>query len=144
MKKENGITLVSLIIYIIIMIIAMGAMSTIINEFYKNTDNMEADTKQIIEFNKFNTYFLKEIKKKGNNVDTINDENKYILFSSGNSFSLSNNRIYYNDIQVCVGVEDFIIQSGLNGDGTNTDIIYITLKIGDFTKSINYKIEEIY
>lgn len=142
MKKEQGITLTALVIYIIVMIIVLGVISTIINQFYKNNNSIEADTEEILEFNKFNTYFLKEVKAKGNKVDTIS--NNYILFGTGNSFSLSNNKIYYNNVEICKGVQSLTIAQGKDGTGEEKNIIYITLTFENFTKSINYKIEEIY
>ena len=88
MKDNKGITLVSLIVYIIIMFIVLGVMSSIVNTFYKNNNKAEADTEDILQFNHFNTYFLKEVKQRENKVDTISGN--YILFSSGNSFSFKN------------------------------------------------------
>ena len=96
MKSNKGITLVSLVIYVIVMIIVIGVMGAVSSNFYKNTNSMQVDTEEILEFNKFNTYFLKEIKAPKNTVDTIGNEGEYILFESGNSFSFSNNIIYYN------------------------------------------------
>ena len=142
MKKENGITITALIIYIIVMIMVLGVINVIINQFYQNTNSIEADTEEILEFNKFNTYFLKEVKSKGNKVDSINEN--YILFGTGNSFSLSSDKIYYNNVEICKGVQALTISQGKNGTGEEKDIIYVTLTFGNFTKSINYKIEEIY
>lgn len=142
MKKEQGITLTALVIYIIVMIIAIGVISTIVNQFYQNTNSIEADTKEILEFNKFNTYFLKEVKTKGNKIDSISEN--YILFGTGNSFSLSGNKIYYNNVEVCKGVQALTILQGKDGDGIDEDVVYVTLTFGNFRKSINYKIEEIY
>lgn len=142
MKKEKGITLTALVIYIIVMVIAVTVINSIISQFYQNTNSIEADTEEIIEFNKFNTYFLKEVKSKGNKVDTINEN--YILFKTGNAFSLSSDKIYYNNIEICKGVQTFTILQGKNGDGIDNNIIYVTLSFKNFTKSINYKLEEIY
>lgn len=144
MKSDIGITLMALVIYVIVMMIVIGVMSAILNNFYNNTNNMQADTEDILEFNNFNTYFLKEIKSAGNSVDSIDNEKKYILFTSGNSFSFSNGEVYYNDIEICKGIKKFEILQGKNGNGLDKDIIYVTLGFKNFTKSINYKIEEIY
>lgn len=144
MKSDRGITLMALVIYVIVMMIVIGVMSAILNNFYNNTNNMQADTEDILEFNNFNTYFLKEIKSAGNSVDSIDNEKKYILFTSGNSFSFSNGEVYYNDIEICKGIKKFEILQGKNGNGLDKDIIYVTLGFKNFTKSINYKIEEIY
>lgn len=144
MKKEQGITLTSLVIYIFVMFIVLGVMSAIINQFYQNTNSIEADTEEILEFNKFNTYFLKEVKTKGNKVDSISENDNYILFGTGNTFSLFSDKIYYNNVEICKGVQSLIISQGKNGDGLDKNIIYVTLTFENFTKSINYKIEEIY
>lgn len=142
MKNQKGITLTSLVIYVVVMFIALGIMSSIINSFYNNNDTIEADTEEIREFNNFNTYFLKEIKKNGNSLDSIQDN--YILFASGNSFSLNNESIYYNNIEICKGVKEFSAKQGKDGDNIDKTVIYITINFENFSKSINYKIEEIY
>ena len=141
MRKQNGITLVALVLYIILMIIILGIMTLVTNEFYKNTDTVQGNVQEVIEFNKFNNYFLKEIKT-NNKVDKVS--NNYILFSSGNSFSISNESIYYNNIKVCEGVKNLEITLGKNGDGVDRTIINVTLTFENFSKSISYKIENIY
>ena len=149
MKNQNGITLVSLVIYVIIMIIVTGIMGSIINEFYTNTETVQGNVKEIVEFNKFNTYFLKEVKSYGNEVDHIDNSQNYILFKSGNAFSLSNNNIYYNNLKICSKVQDINISFGTykNGEGTEVEdntVIKVTLKFSNFEKSIKYKVENIY
>lgn len=151
MKSDKGITLVALVIYVIVMIIVIGIMSTILDNFYKNTNSMQADTEEILQFNNFNTYFLKEIKSNGNSVDSIGNEDKYILFASGNSFSFNsdNNKIYYNDIEICKQVQDMTISYGkvtndLGEEVEDNTVINITISFKEFSKSIKYKIEEIY
>ena len=96
MKQEKGITLVSLIMYVAVMIIVLAVMSSVITNFYKNNQSLDARVEEILEFNKFNTYFLKEIKLYNNNIDSIKSEDgkTYILFSSGNSFLFDMNKIY--------------------------------------------------
>ena len=142
MKKEYGVTLTALVIYIIVMLIAIGVISAIMSEFHYNTISIENNTEEILKFNKFNMFFLKEIKSKENKVNTINEN--YILFKTGNSFSLSGDKIYYNNLEICDKVQGFTILQGKNGDSIATDIIYITISFENFAKSINYKIEEIY
>ena len=95
MKKNNGITLVTLVIYVIVMLIIVGVMTAITNTFYRNTEVVKGNVQEVVEFNKFNSYFLKEVKLYNNKVDTYVDD-KYILFASGNSFSINNDSIYYN------------------------------------------------
>lgn len=142
MKNQKGITLVSLILYVVVMTIVIAVMSSIISSFYKNTDTMQGNVGEIVEFSKFNNYFLKEVKTKNNKVDRI--DTSYILFSSGNSFSISNNAIYYNSIKICNNVQSMEIKSGKDGNGEDESIINVTLNFENFNKSINYKIETIY
>lgn len=137
MKKQNGVTLVSLILYIAIMIIVLGMMTTITTSFYKNTTNLEWDVQQIVEFNKFNIYFLKEIKTNNNAVDKY-ESNNYILFKTGNSFSIANNAIYYNSIKICNDVKSMEITL------VNPTVINVKLEFENYSKSMNYKIENIY
>ena len=54
MKSKRGVTLVSLIIYIMVMIIVIAIMSQIISRFYSNTQELNSDTESVLEFNKFN------------------------------------------------------------------------------------------
>lgn len=146
MKKEKGITLISLVVYVIVMIIVLATMSLITTQFYSNTQVLQGNVEEILEFNVFNNYFLKEVKTTDNKVEELEnvESNKYILFSSGNSFSLLNKAIYYNDKKICDGVQNVIFSLGKNGDGQDNTIINVTVDFSNFSKTINYKIENIY
>ena len=138
MKSKRGVTLVSLIIYIMVTIIVIAIMSQIISRFYSNTQELNSDTESVLEFNKFNSYFLKEIKQRDNELDSI--INNSILFTSGNTFSKQGNHIYYNNIPICSNVKSFI---AIEDEHDNT-IINISIEFENFSKSINYKIEDLY
>lgn len=142
MKSNRGITLAALVVYVIVMVIVLGVIGAILNEFYSNNEILEADTEDIVELNRFNSYFLKEIKTRNNKVDTI--ESNYILFKSGNSFSFSNHAIYYNNIVICRGVQGVMMQLGKNEDGINNDIINVVITFNNYSKILNYKLENIF
>lgn len=142
MKTDKGITFVSLVVYVIVMIIVISVMSYIITNFYNNTDATRGNVQEITEFNKFNTYFLKEVKKPNNGIDHISDT--YILFKSGNSFSISNNILYYNNKELCYNVQNMQITLGKNGDGIDKTIVNVKVSFENFEKSMSYKIEDIY
>jgi hypothetical protein len=150
MKKCKGITLMTLIIYVGVLLVVIAVMSSIIENFYQNNTTANENTKAILEFNKFNTYFLKEIKKPGNAVEALvnNNNNNYILFKTGNSFSLQNKIIYYNNIKICDGVENVQFSYGKkNNSDETTDETIIDVKVtfeNNFSREIKYKIEEIY
>ena len=82
--------------------------------------------KQNFELRKENAALKKELKR------------------TSNALSFANNKIYYNNVEICNGVESLTILQGKNGDGVNKDIVYITVNFKNFTESMNYKIEEIY
>jgi len=79
-----------------------------------------------------------------NQLDSISDDNNYILFKSGNSFSFNNNMIYYNNIKICEGVQSLEFKLGKDGDNLDDTIIYVMINFKNFSKAINYKIENIY
>lgn len=146
MKKDNGVTMVSLVLYIVVMTIVLGVMSSIITNFYKNTNTLQGNTQDVVEFGKFNTYFLKEVKTNNNKVDHISTDNSYILFTSGNSFSISNNALYYNNIKICDKVQslEFALEQDKEDGTEEYTIINVTLNFSNFNKSIRYKLENIY
>ena len=63
MKKQNAITLASLVIYIIVMLMMIGVMSSISLNFYKNTVALDKDTKEVLTnfFKLKYFYFLSKI-----------------------------------------------------------------------------------
>lgn len=151
MSNEKGITLISLIIYVVVMTIVLIIMGSIVTNFYSNTESTFANVKEAVEFNKFNIYFLKEVKLYDNAIDTINLENDtpYILFTSGNAFIFDNNKIYYNNIEICDGVKNISFAYGTTVDESgkeieDTTVIKADLSFEKFSKSMNYKIENIY
>ena len=137
MKNQSGVTLISLTIYIIVMTIVLVVMMAIINQFYNNIDGMKADTEELLQTSKFNSYFLREIKKQGNGIDTIED--RYILFKSGNSFSFHNEKLYYNQIVICDNVKDFTVI-----ESEYPNVVRTILNFEHYEKVMDYKIEEIY
>lgn len=151
MKNERGITLASLVIYVVAMIIAITFMSSVVTNFYNNNSDLSIGMQEILNFNKFNTYFLKEVKKADNAVDKIDieGENSYILFKSGNTFYHRNDKIYYNNIELCDKVKNLKFEFGmsLNDEGQGVEdqtIICVTLTFENISKTIKYKIENIY
>lgn len=151
MKKQEGITLVSLIIYVAVMIIVLSVLSSVISNFYSNMQGINTNVEKLIEFNKFNIYFLKEVKLYNNAVDTIEskDDSSYVLFKSGNSFIFKSNKIYYNNLEICKNIKDITFNYGKKIDENGTEvedksIIKVFLNFEDFKKTMNYKIENIY
>lgn len=113
MKNNKGITLISLIIYVIAMTIVIGIIATLTSFFYKNI-NIEDINNDTTQFTKFSSIFLDEINKEKNIIidckTSLQNGLKvsYIVFSSGNqyTFKSENNCIYKNKIKICNNIND--------------------------------------
>ena len=104
MKSEKGVSLVSLIIYLIAMTITVGIVARISNYFYRNINILDTSLTSSEEFLNFNAY----INIKGNEVQTIGEREissgrmKYLIFSkTGNQYGFINNEIYLNQVKIC-------------------------------------------
>ena len=118
MKNNRGITLTSLIIYIIGMLIVIATIATLTSFFYRNVDINELERLSTEQFTEFSSIFSKEINKKNNkviecktNIEVIDGNDykiSYIIFSIGNQYTYKqeSNTIYKNNIKVCTGIED--------------------------------------
>ncbi len=104
MKKERGITLISLIIYIIILILVISMLSIVSDMFFSNTKYITDSGKYIAEFNKFNMYFIEDVK---NNKDTYKVTNNEIIFEDGTIYTYKkapDNGIYRNKVKICKNI----------------------------------------
>ena len=103
MKKEKGITLISLTIYVIVMAIVIGVMAIITTFFYKNMEN-EFDIDPIAEYTTFNSYFSDEVNHE--NIRILECDTNYIAFSNGVQYSYipENKGIYRNKVKICRNV----------------------------------------
>lgn len=106
MKSNRGVTLTTLIIYIIVLIIVIGILTTVSNNFYANTKYITDNGKYISEFNKFNMYFIEDVKN-NSNIYSITDNE--IVFADGTVYnykSSPDNGIYRNKVKICKNVEN--------------------------------------
>lgn len=109
MKKDKGITLISLIIYVIGMTIMVATIVTLTSFFYKNIDvgEINSDTTQ---YTKFSSVFSEEINKENNSVidcKELLDGVSYIIFSSQNQYTFNeeSKAIYKNNVKICDNVD---------------------------------------
>lgn len=112
MKSEKGISLISLIIYLIAFTTAVAIVANVSNYFYKNLTMSGNSLKTNEQFLKLNSYLTKEINIKGNVIKSIGDtyEGKkmnYIVFASTkNQYSFINGEIYFNQTKICSDIND--------------------------------------
>ena len=66
MRTEKGLTLISVTIYIIVMLIIVSVITVLTSYFYKNVNIQSINQDLNQQYTKFNSYFIKEVNKKGN------------------------------------------------------------------------------
>lgn len=104
MRKERGVTLVSLIIYITLMCLVIATLSIVSDLFYSNTKYIKDNSKNISEYNKFNMYFIEDVK---NNKNTYQVTDNNIIFEDGTVYTYKadiDKSIYRNKIKICQNI----------------------------------------
>lgn len=118
MKSEKGITLISVIIYLFAMVMALTIVGLITSFFFENIYEIKDMGELTSEYNKFNIFFIEDMKNSyAVNYENIG-ENSKIQFSPE------------------VGSKDTIIYS-INGGSIYRDSVKIADNISNF-KVINY------
>ena len=142
MKKEDGVTLTSIIIYIIALLIVIGVVSTLTSYFYKNVDIDDESVLTNSQFTKFNSFFTSEINQPGIKVieKGENENVSYIAFSNKQiyTFSKQNNAIYLNEIKIC----DNITRCNFDYTEENGNIkITVDFAAGTFSRITTYNLK---
>lgn len=124
MESQKGVTLTSLVIYIMLVLIIVGILATITATFQGNLKEINKEGTKNTEIDKFNVYFLKEVKKQGNDIDSITDVE--IIFTLGDKYTFRDNCIYLNEnIKISENIENCIFSSSLVNGKT---VITVTIK----------------
>ncbi len=154
MKKEKGVTLISLIIYVILMTFVIAGVSLITASFYTNINEFDEESETAVSFAKFNMYFLTDIKR--NDVDVVEYGSNYIVLSyvidettinnggvtvqTGETktveYSVQDDILYRDKVKICEDVEDISIQVT-----DNDTVITITMIIDGTERSTTYSVE---
>ena len=139
MKTEKGVTLISVLVYVIAMVIVIAVIASLTGYFYSNVDiNMESQdiSKQ---YTKFNSFFTEEINKSGNIVidSDTESENPYIVFANKNQYTFikQNKAIYLNQVKIATNIEECTFETKIKN---GKSIIIVKIKANDFTKTTEY------
>ena len=146
MKSEKGITLIVLSIYIIVFPIIIVLLANLSSYIYSNIENINDSSVDISEINKFNMYFISDIKTNNQaDVKTLSDNNQntiQIIFQDGDVYSYVEDEksIYKNEQKIARNIEAF------NAEGykkNNKTYIQVSIEIGtkdeaNYTKTTNY------
>lgn len=73
--------------------------------FFNNTKYISDTGKNVAEFNKFNMYFIEDVK---NNSDVYSIENNKIVFQDGTTYIYAENGIYKGKVKICENIASCI------------------------------------
>lgn len=145
MKKEKGITLVALSVYLIIVSAILAGLSNLSSHVYKNIGKLASENLSSEEFNKFNINFVKSVKEnKTADITSLNND-IIIKFGDGTTYNYisSEKTIYKNKIKIAKNINYF---TAIEQNNNNKNVIQIEIGTGkdsgsvnnDFGKTINY------
>ena len=138
MKSEKGVTLMALVIYIAIATIVISAMGLLGSYFYNNMKLIKTDSSYVIEYNKFNMFFIQDVKS---NV-TANVATDSITFEDGTKYIYKDGKIYRNDKEIAANVKSATFSSETyKVSNTTKNIIVVNLNIGENEKEYQKEIE---
>lgn len=104
LKENKGITLTSLVIYIIVFVIIIAIMANISNYFYSNIDGIKDSPKYVDEFNKFSMFFVADVKR---NTEVVTISEDSLQFADGTKYEYRDNCIYRNNEKISKYVKSF-------------------------------------
>lgn len=147
MKKENGVTIISLIAYVVLMTLAVAAVSTITSSFYTNLNGIDKSAKGTVAFSKFNMFILNDMKTDGMMVNEVT-ENKIELEvpkSNGGTetvrYTVVDNGLYRNSVKICDKIEEYSFSTRRTGPNREITAITVYLKIDNYVKTTTYAVE---
>lgn len=144
MKSEKGITLAALVIYVLIFSITIVLLASLSNYIFQNLNKISAEEISSEEFNKFNVYFIKDVKESRiANVKAGQSDEVIITLESGSTYTYKDdeNAIYKNKEKIAINIVSFTAETKVEN---NKNIIDVTIKTGKdplnpkFSKNIKY------
>ncbi len=148
MKREEGITLASLVLYVIIFSFTLGLLAALSNFVYDNMDIISSDSISSEEFNKFNINFLKDVKENSDAVVSNLNGSVVVTFGSDNktvyTYKASDKAIYKDKVKIATNILKFDVSKKNDTAHNNKNVITVTIETGknaekpSFKKTINY------
>lgn len=138
MKSDKGVTLIALVIYIAVFTIVVSTMTLLSSYFYNNMHLIKDDASYVVEYNKFNMFFIQDVKH--NSTATI--ENNVIRFEDGTIYEYKSNSIYRNDKEIAANVKSATFNlKTYKVKNTTKNLILVNLNIGEGEKEYQKEIE---
>lgn len=155
MRDSKGVTLISVIIYLIGITLLIALVSTLTNFIYTDISIINNSSQNLNEYIKFNMFFLEDIKEKGNSVykienqyseDTVGEEQTQeiistkLIFTNGNQYTFIDEAIYKNNVKICENITNVEWTAQIDSTTKNT-IVNVLITVGEsveYTKAISY------
>lgn len=138
MKSDKGVTLIALVIYIAVFTIVVSTMALLSSYFYNNMHLIKDDASYVVEYNKFNMFFIQDVKH--NSTATI--VNNVIKFEDGTIYEYKSNSIYRNDKEIAANVKSATFNmKTYKVENTTKNLILVNLNIGEGEKEYQKEIE---
>ena len=149
MKSEKGITLAILVIYVIFFSIIIGLLAALSTYIYSNLEYINDDSVDVSEFNKFNMYFIEDVKtnKQAEIKQLMSNDGKNVLqiaFEDGDTYRYikEEKTIYKNMQKIAKNIQDLDAMQ-IEDATSNKKYIEIRIKIGakgetNYEQKINY------
>ena len=142
MKNEKGITLVSLIIYLIFLSFSISMLLIMTRDISFGTTSIYDSAQGVGSFNSFNTSFIQDVKSSEScKVEKDSNGNIRITLSNGSIYTYVTNEktIYRNSIKISTNISEFEVT--YNDESKKNIVVKIT--IGDsktylYGKKIRY------
>ena len=134
MKSERGITITSIMIYVIAFTFTVIIIGRMITFFYKNIKDVSKNTDTDGQYTKITSYITKEINIEENEVESWGKD--YIIFSkSENQYTFKNGQLFMNKVKIANNLEkcEFYYDE-------DNEIIYVNIQIKDKYYSSTYTI----
>ena len=141
MKSQKGVTLVALVIYIIVFTIVISILSVVSSFFFSNVNFVKEQANYAPEFNKFNMFFIQDVKNNKNVTITGNT----VEFADGTTYDFNSDQkaIYRNGKAIAKNIQVAVFKpSTVTIRNTTKNIVNVNIAIGKagslFTKDIDY------
>lgn len=138
-KNNNGVTLVALAIYVVLMLAVITVIGVFKSNVDKTIDSMGEYTSLVPEINKMHMYMLDEVNIENNKIAKRSSDGTYIEFTSGNKYLFNEGKIYKNSVLIFSDISNCNFEVDKEN---NNDVLYVNLELGD-TNFISKKLKYI-
>ena len=142
MRNQKGITMVSLVIYVLSFAIIIGIIGSVTAFFSSGMREMNQNAGASSEYNKFNIYMSKYTKNGYNIIPDEYENNQYIAFEKDGEkivFEKVDDILYVDNVKLCENVDEFEAKAITTENGK--DMLKTKIKINGVVYTTDYVIE---